>query len=136
MPGGRVDQASAPRALRNQNRRETFLENSDGSFPWISVAEPGNPGWTPDSPDFENGWTPVNLANPPRFKRVLNWLFIEGGDGITGGADNTVVFTLPARDWPKRGYPLSASLADGSGVFTYFVGTDGTVTYISQMVFT
>lgn len=131
MPGGRVDQTTAPGASRNHEQRITKIENSDGSFPWISVGAPGGPFVTPDSPDFQNGWGPVSSFSPPRFKRVLNWLFIEGGAGITGGADNTVVFTLPARDWPKRAYELSAAVA-GGGSFNYVVNTDGTVVYVTQ----
>ena len=135
MTAGRVDQTTGTGALRSDNDRLKRLENGDGSFPWIYVGTfPGDPLTTPPSPPFENGWTAVNLASPPRFKRVLNWLFFEGGSGITGGADNTVIFTLPVRYRPVVQMPGQIAGLSGGGSFTYTVNTDGTVVYETQCV--
>lgn len=132
----RVQQTTIDLALKQHNDRLTAIERSDGSDRWIYVGTyPTDPNTTAESPPFENGWMNVNVANGVRFKRQFNNLNIDGGPGITGGADNSVVFTLPSACWPKRQYILLGPLADGSGVFTYTVNTDGTVVYVTSGAF-
>ncbi len=134
MTAGRVDQATVSGALRSDNTRLTRLENSDGSFPWIYVGTyPGDTDTTPPSPPLESGWVYQDPTKPIRFKRVLNWLFIEGGAGILGGTDGSVIFTLPVLYRPaKDQIGQLAGLNGGNGSFTYDVFTDGTVVYVNQ----
>lgn len=120
--------------LQNFHLRISRLEQSDGSNPWINVAnDSSDPLWTPDSPPWENGWS--NLGSPfapVSFKRFLNWVHIRGG--FTGGANNTVVFTLPETYWPAHTTPLTpGSFSDYTAAFTLFVDVDGTVNYVQEI---
>lgn len=126
-----VQQADLGNILREHRERIAALELSDGSDGWIYVGTyPGDPGTTPESPPFENGWSNAGAPNAPvSFKMFLNWVHIRGA--FTGGADGTVVFTLPAEYAPIYAQPSIGPLADGSGVWSYVVGTDGTVTYVT-----
>lgn len=134
MPNGRVDQTNVGDTLRSHNDRLSKIENSDGSFPWVYVGDyPADPNTTPPSPPFQNGVANVSPTSGVRFKRVLNWLFIEGGDGIVGQVTGVVMFTLPAGYFnPNKRYPLSASLQDLTGMFTYGIETNGDVIYGTQ----
>jgi len=133
MTAGRVDQADLADILGGYGARISQLENGDGSFPWIYV-QPQADDPSPPSPGyFQNGCSNVNPDIGVRFKRVLSWLFLEGGDGIAGYAPNVAVFQLPVNYFnPNRNYPLLASLADGSGSFTYKITNTGLVVYINQ----
>lgn len=115
--------------LREHRARLRSLELSDGSNGWIYVGSLGDPGWTEESPPFENGWANVDGQAPVSFKMFLNWVHIRGA--FAGGADGSVVFTLPPVYAPL--YPQAAigPLADGSGVYSFIIGTDGTVTYVT-----
>lgn len=133
MTAGRVDQRSEPGALRNHEDRIAKLENSDGSWPWIYVGTyPTDPFTTPDSPAFQNGW--VNVGPPYHlvaFKRFLNWVKIRGA--FTGGADGSIVFTLPDLYRPTMVVPPPpGQLGDGSGIFNFIVDAAGNVTYITS----
>lgn len=118
-------------ALRDHQTRLLRIERSDGSNPWIYVAnDDTDPLWTPDSPPWQNGWGNAGDGQAPvSFKRFLNWVHIRGA--FTGGADNTIVFTLPTTYEPL--FPVSSigGLADGSGVFSYLIDTSGNVTYVT-----
>lgn len=118
-------------ALRDHHTRLVNIERSDGSNPWIYVADDDtDPLWTPQSPPWENGWGNAGGGQAPvSFKRFLNWVHIRGA--FIGGADGTVVFTLPVDYVPL--YPVSTTggLADGSGIFSYIIGIDGTVKYVT-----
>lgn len=119
----------------------------------------GNPApFNPDLDDylnipFENSWTNAGEGFSPVcfMVTVENNLEIHGA--FTGGSDNTVVFTLPDLStistpvrnywaptpnadptmmgtyWPLAPKPLVGSFIDGTGTFTFLIGTDGTVTY-------
>lgn len=107
---GIVQQANEPDALRSLNRRLSYLENSDGSSPWITV---GDTDPTVDAPDYQNSWEP-DPDNPLQFKRFLNWIHFRGG--FFGGDDGTVVFTLPSLYLPEADESMLLPLADGSGI--------------------
>lgn len=116
--------------LREHRQRIRDLELSDGSNGWIYVGSFGDPGWTEESPPFQNGWANAGDGHAPvSFKYFLNWVHIRGA--FTGGPDNSVVFTLPAVYAPIYPQPAIGPLADGSGVWAYIVGIDGTVTYVT-----
>ena len=130
MANGRVDQTSEPGVLTDLHKRVRRLEDGDGSWPWVVVGTyPTDPGTTPDSPPFENGWLSVGAPFPAvAFKRWLNFVVLRGA--FTGGPDNSTVFTLPTVYRPTSTEVLSpGSLSDGSGIFTCVVNTDGTVVY-------
>lgn len=127
-----VNQLSVDLALKQHNARLTAVERSDGSSPWIYVGTyPGDANTTPESPPFENGWGNVFSGQAPvSFKRFSNWTHIRGA--FTGGSDGTVVFTLPPEYAPLYPQAITGSLTDGSGVWTCIIGTDGSVTYVTQ----
>lgn len=139
MPNGRVDQVNEPDLLRNHAKRIAKIENSDGSWPWVCVDDGSSapcipPTTNPAYTVFENGWTNVGSPEAPvSFKRFLNWVHIRGA--FTGGADNTVVFTLPPLYVPAFRQMLLLPLGDGSGSATVLVDIDGTVTYVTQGAF-
>lgn len=117
--------------LGMHNQRLNAIERSDGSAHWINVAnDSSDPLWTFESPPWQNGWGNVGgVEAPVSFKRFLNWVHIRGA--FTGGVDGTVVFTLPPAYCPAFQQAAVGPLADGSGVYTYLIGVDGTVTYIT-----
>lgn len=116
---------------------------------------------------FQNGWTNLGSGFSPVcfMVTVENYLEIHGA--FTGGADGSVVFTLPDLSGitptppvpPSTGFPpywaptpnadptllgsywptvpkvLVGSFADGSGTFTFSIGTNGDVTYITGATF-
>jgi hypothetical protein len=138
-------QADLGGVLREHRQRIKQLEMSDGSNGWVYVGTPGVDGvdalLTGESPPFENGWTnALGGQAPVPYKYFLNWVHIRGA--FTGGSDNSVGFTLPIPGWiaPSGAafggtyapaFPVAniGALADGSGVFSFVIGTDGTVTY-------
>jgi len=135
MTGGRVDQTNEPGVLVDLHKRVRKLEDGDGSWPWVVVGTyPTDPGTTPDSPPFQNGWSSVGYPYPPvSFKRWLNFVVLRGA--FTGGPDNSVVFTLPQEYWPTDVEVLApGQLSDFSGIFKSWVNTDGTVNYVTAAV--
>ncbi len=120
--------------LRDHRQRIAFLEGSDGSNEWVYVGTyPTDPLTSIESPPFENSWTNIGGGQAPvSFKRFLNWVHIRGA--FTGGADNTVVFTLPPAYRPLYPQAIVGPLTDGTGAWTCIVGTDGTVTYVTRIV--
>jgi len=117
-----VQQADIYATLRAHQQGLDALRRSDGSNRWILVGDDTDP----ESPPFENGWTNIAGAyHPVAFKRFLNWVH-------NGGPDNSVVFTLPQAYWPTAVMPLSpGTLADFSGAYSLWIGTDGTVNYVT-----
>jgi hypothetical protein len=118
--------------------------------PWIHIGTVGvdgvdyllkqkNPqpyqyGDTPGPPPFQNGWTNAIAAAGGNYEPVAfrwgwdNHLEIKGA--FTGGADGTVVFTLPARFWPKqKTEPLDIPTTDPNTWAQIVINTDGTVQY-------
>jgi len=116
--------------LKQHNSRLTSIERSDGSDRWIAVNPEGGPDTDPEGPEFQNGWANVPGQAPVAFKRFLNWVHIRGV--FSGGADGSIVFTLPEACWPLYPEAIVGSLADGSGVWTCGIDTSGNVTYITQ----
>lgn len=146
--------------------------------PWIYIGIDGTDGPTgymdfnpaPFNPNvspyfqivFQNSWTNYGNGYSPLcfMVTVENNLEIHGA--VTGGADNTVVFTLPDLNalavansftgppffwaptdsatfgnmgtyWPLAPKVLVGAAVDGSGSFTFSVGTNGDVTYITAV---
>lgn len=91
---------------------------------------PYGPGDPIGPPPFQNSWN--NLLDgeaPVSFCLTTNgWTYMRGC--FTGGAEGTVVFTLPAAFAPAYRQSITGPLADGSGLFTAIVGTNGDVTFI------
>lgn len=135
MPNGAIVQtAQLGNILREHRQRLRALELSDGSNRWIYVVtSTADFGYSEESPFFQNGWGNVDGQAPVSFKRFLNWVHIRGA--FTGGPDNSVVFTLPSVYAPLYPQAIAGALIDGSGTFTTIVGTDGTVTYVTQGAF-
>ncbi len=94
---------------------------------WVYVGTyPGGSGTTPDSPVFKNGWTAV-ASDPLRFR----WL-LDGRPEIrgkfTGGASDTVVFTLPLKARPDNEYVVPyAGISNCVGSLT--IEADGDVVW-------
>lgn len=125
-PASIVQQNNVPLSLKDIDRRLGFLEQSDGSADWIPVdTGSGNPY----SPGYKNSWADVPGEGPLEFKRFLNWLHFRGG--FDGGADGTIVFTLPVLYRPKYDQPMLLPLANGSGIgFVQIVAATGDVYYL------
>lgn len=122
--------------LLNHENRIRGYESQDRSGDWVYVDDgSGNPLIIPGlSPAFQNSWT--NVGSPfhlVSFKRFENWIHIRGA--FTGGAPNTVVFTLPEGWLPGATESLLIGLGDGSGMASVLVDTSGDVTYINQGTF-
>lgn len=95
---------------------------------------PYAPGDPVGPPPFENGWNNVLGSDAPVSFCITTWGWTYIRGTFTGGSDGTVVFTLPAEFSPAYRTPLAVgSLADGSGGFTAFVDTDGTVNYVTTI---
>lgn len=134
-PGGFRHIRPGPEAnLLNHENRIRAMENSDWSGDWVYVDDgSGNPLFNAISPPFLNSWTNVG---PPfhlvSFKRFANWIHIRGA--FTGGADGTIVFTLPLGWLPGATEVLALSTGDGSGLSTVSIDVFGNVTYITQLI--
>ena len=122
-----VQEPNTNRWLEGHSHRVSQLERRAGG-PWIYVGTwPDDPGTTPDSPPFENGWANMGgLFRRMRFRWNLNnQVDIEGA--ISGGADDTVCFTLPDGYRPDEEDRLTAT--DTSNVLVIFgIATNGEVT--------
>ena len=96
-----IVEPSPARETASHGWREFQLERRPGPVHgrWIYVGTyPGDPGTTPDSPPFQNGWAndvTDPAAVPLRFRGVVGGgMEIEGV--VSGGVAGTVVFTLPS----------------------------------------
>lgn len=82
----------------------------------------------PESPPFQNGWTNSFGGNAPvAFTLVNGWVHIRGG--FFGGADGTVVFTLPPGYRPKYQQPMVIPTTTPGHFATCVVNVDGTVVF-------
>lgn len=123
-------QVTTPSALREHNERIRGLERSGG--PFIYVGTFGLDGvddlLTPDSPPFKNVWTNA-LGNYPAvsFTVVNGWVHIRGA--FVGGANGTVVFTLPPGYRPSHRQPFICGTASPAHYATYYVDPNGDVTF-------
>lgn len=123
-------QVTTPDALREHNDRIRSLERSGG--PWIFVGTIGLDGvddvLTPDSPAFKNSWTNSLGEDPPVSFTVVNgWVHIRGG--FVGGANGTVVFTLPPGYRPSHRQRFVCGTASPAHYATYYVETSGDVVF-------
>lgn len=130
-----VEQASLRGTLLDHGGRLSDIER--GGSPLIYVGTVGLDGvddlLTPDSPPFQNGWTnSLGRGGPVRFTRLNGLVHIWGG--FTGGADSTVVFTLPAGYRPEFLQPMNIPTEDLLHVATCAVDSDGTVTFGTVLV--
>ena len=94
---------------------------------WVYVGTyPGGPSTTPDSPVLKNGWQAV-ASDPLRFRWLLN-----GNPDIrgkaTGGAADTVVFTLPVKARPDNEYVVPHALTSNC-VGSLTIEADGDVVW-------
>jgi hypothetical protein len=105
-------------------RRDTESVKRRSAAPWRNVGDPGEPA-------FENGWgnatatTLIPNPVPMRFRVALGGGIDIEGD-VMGGADGTVVFTLPAGYRPDKDKPLHAH-DDDKNYVAGRVFSDGTV---------
>lgn len=92
--------------------------------PWRYVGDPGEPA-------FQNGWANAAASAaipnpvPMRFRGALGGGIDIEGD-VAGGADGTVVFTLPPIYRPDKDKPLHAH-DDDKNYIAGRVFSDGTV---------
>jgi hypothetical protein len=86
-----------------------------GPHRWIYVgAYPADPLTTPDSPPFQNSWAnELGNYDPLAFRWDEHWRLEFQGE-ITGGATNTVAFTLPATHIPDKHKPFPIIVIDGA----------------------
>lgn len=121
------------------NLRSTLLDHvkrirdlERGGSIWIYVGTPGLDGVDallgPDSPPFENGWTnSLGSDAPVSFMRISGWVHIRGG--FFGGADGTVIFTLPVGFRPVYPQPMVIPTHDPGHFATVVANVDGTVVF-------
>lgn len=126
-----VDQFTVGGVLRDHVDRLRGLERS-GS-PRIYVGTAGVDGVddliTPESPPFQNSWTnSLGVDDPVWFTRINGWVHIGGG--FLGGADGTVVFTLPVGFRPAgRVGPIPIGTSDVAHVSTCYIESTGDVVF-------
>ena len=101
-------------------RRE---QRVDGEWVYVGTY-PGGPGTTPDSPVFKNSWAPI-ASDPLRFRWLLNGSPDFRGKA-TGGAKDTVVFTLPLKARPDNEYVVPYALTSNC-VGSLTIEADGDV---------
>lgn len=107
---------------------------------WITVGTPGVDGvdaliaenlspydvtpWVP----FQNSWTQTGTDDPFQFVLgVGGWVRTRGKP--TGGADGSVVTTLPTPYWPTRREHFVSHGADSGTVALWYVDTNGDVVF-------
>ena len=95
----------------------------DGEFVYVGTY-PTGPSTTPDSPVLKNSWAAV-ASDPLRFR----WL-LDGRPDIrgkaTGGAADTVVFTLPTKVRPDNEFVIPYALTSNC-VGSLTIEADGDV---------
>lgn len=130
--GIRVQEPGVYQMLWDHEQR---LKNHDlrGDERWIYVGTAGIDGvddlLTADSPPFQNGWTNALGVYPPvSFRRTLNgWVHFRGA--FVGGADGSIVFTLPQGFWPEHREPFTIPTASVDHYATYYVEPTGEVVF-------
>lgn len=131
-PVQRVNQQTV---LGNHEERLRLSEFSGER--WIYVGTVGVDGIdnliTPDSPPFQNDWTQAGGGEQylSFILRANTWLHIRGVP--TGGADETVVFTLPVECRPKKVEHFSSAGRDPGSAITWRVEPSGDVIYETQV---
>lgn len=131
----RIDRVTTAGTLGNHETRLRLSEFSGER--WIYFGTVGVDGIddliTPDSPPFQNGWTQAG-GDTQAFSFVLRangWLFTRGVP--TGGADNTVVATLPVECRPKKTEPFTSRGRTPGSVVTWRIEPTGEVIYETQI---
>lgn len=126
-------------SVEQHDVRRTFLDHvgririvERGGANWIYVGSIGDGGVDdllgPISPPFQNGWTnSLGDDAPVSFTLVNGWVHIRGG--FSGGADGTVVFTLPDGYRPAYQVPMVIPTGDPGHYATVIVGTNGDVVF-------
>lgn len=100
---------------------------------WTYVGTAGLDGvdslLTYESPPFENGWTNVLGDEAPVsfMHTIAGWVHIRGG--FFGGADGSIVFTLPVGYRPVYQQPMVIPTSTPGHFATVVVNTDGTVVF-------
>lgn len=119
--------------LRNHGSDHAFAQGGADAVPpgrWVYVGDyPGDADTTPDSPPFQNGW--ANVANRRRLRfRLTNENQVEIQGQVDGGADNTVVCTLPTADyWPDEATP-GVGVRDDTKASVWRLETNGDLVYV------
>lgn len=117
-------------SLGFRNDQITFR---DLSGVWVYVGTyPGDPDTIALSPPFENSWD--NVGDP--YQRMS---FCVDGTGavhirgkVTGGADGTVVFTLPDLYRPPKNERFTGATDDPLSICTWEIASNGEVTFVGS----
>lgn len=104
--------------LHNRDHRRGGADAINGRWYFVGDA---------DASDFENSWTNTGGdAAVLRYGLDDDELVVVGD--ITGGALDTVVFTLPATHTPDERHTRAGAVAVDGALATIIIDTDGTVT--------
>lgn len=125
-----IHEPSTQRDVGSLGWRGGKLERRGLAGPWIIVGTfPGDAGTTEDSPPFENSW--ANVGDPYQklsFRLGPTDVFLRGK--VTGGADGTVVFTLPLFYRPLKNERFTGATDDPLIICTWEIATNGEVTMV------
>lgn len=93
---------------------------------WVEVGSGGG------APAFQNSWNNLSVATPARYRKTPSGLITLDGL-IEGGANGTVVFTLPTGFRPTKQTLISAFGQDGGGdrASVISIATNGNVSISS-----
>ena len=116
--------ATDRRQINHAVGRVRDLERRVPAGDWIYVGDfPSDPGTTEDSPPFQNGWanTGDGSAGTDELTK-FRWKIGLGASidlvfNCDGGANGSVIFTLPADYWPAVG-KQTIDCTDNDGQFT------------------
>lgn len=129
---GRLSRPTLPGVVGNHETRLRGLERSTHGHLIYVGTYPGDPNTTDESPPFLNGWGNIGGDYPPL-------AFAMGMDGYvrlegtcTGGADGTVVFTLPEGYRPSQSQRFVCALSTGSDFMTLQIDPTGDVTVVAR----
>lgn len=129
---GRLIPPGTPAAIGNLNKRTRALEQaSHGHLIYVGTY-PGDPNTSSESPPFQNGWGNIGGDYPPLAFCLTSSGFVEFEGTCDGGADGTVVFTLPEGYRPDESQRFVAALSAGSDFCTIQVDPTGDVTIVAR----
>ena len=112
-------------AIRQLQRRPAMGAGGTGCDDWIVIGDSG-------APAFQNSWANVGAPWQELRYRICGTapqIDIELEGFIAGGADTTVVFTLPAYDTPESDLVLVSIDANGLVVEWHIQASTGNVIY-------
>ena len=114
--------AELQRRIRALEANVSGTQGVDGA--WHYVGDPGEPA-------FENSWANAGGADAPvsYIKTMNGWVHIRGA--FIGGAQNTVVFTLPVGYRPAYQQEMVIPTTAATNYATCVVGTNGSVLFLA-----